>query len=126
MAHGQIQGIAGLVGVHEVLVVLNTGIVALRIIERQIYIVGKVGEDIVKMFLQGVGKPEIRLRGQLGRELCRHVSHQPQLIVQLRLLLRLNVNAVAQILVDALHVIAQFRVGIRQGFKAMPCTKYMS
>ena len=100
MAHGQIQGIAGLVGVHEVLVVLNTGIVTLRIIERQIYIVGKVGEDIVKMFLQGVGKPEIRLRGQLGRELCRHVSHQPQLIVQLRLLLRLNVNAVAQILVD--------------------------
>ena len=98
VAHRQVQLIAGLIGVHDMLVMLQTGRVALRIVEREVDIVGIVGEDIVEVILQGLGQLDVRLRGQLGLQLCGHVRHQRQLIVHLRLLRGLH--AVAEVFVD--------------------------
>jgi len=84
--------------IHDMFVLLQQNGVALRIIERQIHVVGIVGEDISEMHLQGAGKLDIRLRGQLGRQLCGQVRHQLQLIVHLRLWSFLI--AVAQIIIN--------------------------
>ena len=95
LAHGQVQGVTGLVGIHDMLVVLQTGRVALRVVERQIDIVGEVGEDIAQLGTQRLGDVQVGLRGELRLQLGGHVRHQAQLIVHLRLL-----DAVAQVLVD--------------------------
>ena len=45
LSFGQVEGIAGLIGVHDMLVVLQSERVALRIVEREVDVVCEVGED---------------------------------------------------------------------------------
>ena len=98
LSHRQVQRIAGLISIHDMLIMLQTGRVTLCVVEREVDIVGIVGEDIIEVILQGVGQLDIRFRIQLGPQLSGHVRHERQLIVELRLLRRLH--AVAQILID--------------------------
>ena len=83
LSFGQVQGIAGLIGVHDMLVVLQTQRVANGIVERQVDIVGKIGEDAGEMGTQRMSQTQLRLSGQLRLYLGGHISHQAQLIVQL-------------------------------------------
>ena len=46
--HRQVQRIAGLVGVHDVFVVLQAQRISMRVVERQVHIVGVVGKDIAQ------------------------------------------------------------------------------
>ena len=56
---GQIDCIALLVGIHDVLVVLQSGLVVLRIVERQVHVVGMVGEDGLQVLTQHLGNTGI-------------------------------------------------------------------
>ena len=46
--HRQVQRIAGLVGVHDVLVVLQAQRISMRVVERQVHVMGVVGKDVTQ------------------------------------------------------------------------------
>lgn len=72
---GQIDCIALLVGIHDVLVVLQASQIAFGVVERQVHVVGEVGEDILQMCRQGIGHAEFGHRGQLCFQLGGHIRH---------------------------------------------------
>ena len=79
MTHGQVKRIAGLVGIHHMLVVLQSQRVAFGIVEREIYIVCEVSEDNLQVTLQCRSHLQVGLRAQLCLEfslqLSGHIGH---------------------------------------------------
>lgn len=96
LSHRQVQLVAGLVGIHDVLVVLKTGRIALSVVEREVYIVGKVGKHVREVGSQSLGNVQVGLGGKLGFQLSGHVGNQSELVLHLSLL-----TAIAQIIVDS-------------------------
>ena len=109
MTHRQVQRITGLIGIHDVLIFLQHRGVTLCIVEREIDVVGEVREDIAEGVTKTVGQFQIGLSGQLRTQLCGHVRHQAQLIVELRLL-----HAVALVLIDHRAAPSRQQVGTQE------------
>ena len=95
VVHRQIQRVTGLVGIHDMTVVLQTYGVVDCIVERQIDIMGIIAEYLTQMGTQGSSQLEISLCRQLRLNLGGHIGHQLQFVVHLSLC-----AAVALILVN--------------------------
>ena len=97
LTHWQIERIALLVGIHDMLVVLQSRHGTLCIVERQIHVVGIVGKDTAEVLLQGMCQANLQLGRQLRLDFGGHIGHQTQLVVHLQLL---AVVAVRQIVIN--------------------------
>ena len=95
LSHGQGEHVALLVGVHDVLVVIQSQRVTLGIIERQVHVVGEVGEDVLQVFTQVGSQRRVCFQAKLGMQLSGEIRHQAQLVVHLIVL-----GAVFQRIVD--------------------------
>ena len=92
---GQVDGVTHLVGIHLVLLVMQTGKVALGVVEREVQIAGIVSEHRSSIILQGFDKIGICPSVELLLEFDGQVGHQMQVIVQLQVF-----AAIAQVIVD--------------------------
>ena len=86
LTHGQVEGITGLIGIHDVLIVLQADRVSLGIVEREVDVVGEVGKHIAQIVAQSLCNLQIGQRGELGFNLGGHVSDQLQVVINFSLL----------------------------------------
>ena len=91
----QIDGVTHLVGIHLVLLMVQTGEIALDVVEREVQVAGIVGKDRSGIILQGLDEVGIGPAVELLLEFDGQVGHQMQVVVQLQVF-----TAVAQVVVD--------------------------
>ena len=79
------EGIAGLAGVHHHVEVLQTSHVARGVVERQVHVVGEVGEDFPEVLLEDRRHLQVGLQVKHRLDLRAHVGHQLQLVAEVEL-----------------------------------------
>ena len=95
LVHRQIERVTGLVGIHDMAVVLQAYRVVNSIVERQIDIVGIIAENLTQVSAQGTGQLYICLCRQLRLNLGGHIGHQLQFVIYISLC-----TAITQVLVN--------------------------
>ena len=92
------DGVTHLVGIHLVLFVVQTGEVALSVVEREIQVAGIVSEHRSCIILQGLDEVGIGPAVELVLEFDGQIGHQMQVVMQHQVLKVLT--TVAQVIVD--------------------------
>ena len=82
LTYGQEERIAGLRGVHHLAHVLEPETAAVRVVERQVYVLGIFDEYPLQILLQQAADLEVGLHRQLGRELRGDVGHELELVIE--------------------------------------------
>ena len=90
-----IECITHLVGIHLVLFMMQTGEIALSVVEREVQVMGIVRENRRKISPQRLQQPGISLLIQLFLEFDRQVGHQMQFVIQFQCLI-----TVAQVFIN--------------------------
>ena len=92
---GKMKYITFFIIVHHMFLVIQTTIIRLRLIERKVYIMGEITEDVFQIFIQSHCHTGVCLCGQLGLYFHLHVCHQQKFIVQF-----IFVATIAQVVIN--------------------------
>ncbi len=109
-AHRQIDGVAALVGVHDVCFVVQTCRVLLCGVEREIYVVCIVAEDGREVGAQGIGHGAVTFLVENAIQFRRQVRDESQLVSEFVFL-----AAIAQVFIDGETAREYERQGCHEG-----------